>query len=356
MDAPEVPSTQPASRSAPEADAPATGAPPVPSAPGAAVPAASAPARRRLPPGLWIAIGALVAITLLVIVSLFLGDVPARGTKVIVTIILFGMFVGVTIGELAIADRDRGYPVAFGVVTSVYVLAWCTLLTWLEPVAAGDRLARGGDNAGIALLMLVPLLVVAKLPVVAVWLFLRPAGTDRTLRALTWVSAGLLGALAVVLFLPLLLGRSFRVEVGDWFGRLIVIVAMLAFLAASIDVLLTWWTGRDRRRAARAERARARVAGPVRAAGAPGPVASVIPAPPATSASPATGDGGVPAGAASAPLPWPVAEDGVTPLPAGPDGRPVFSVLRPWAGRTAPVAEGDPEADAAVERARRRLG
>jgi uncharacterized membrane protein len=291
MDAPEVPSTQPASRSAPEADAPATGAPPVPSAPGAAVPAASAPARRRLPPGLWIAIGALVAITLLVIVSLFLGDVPARGTKVIVTIILFGMFVGVTIGELAIADRDRGYPVAFGVVTSVYVLAWCTLLTWLEPVAAGDRLARGGDNAGIALLMLVPLLVVAKLPVVAVWLFLRPAGTDRTLRALTWVSAGLLGALAVVLFLPLLLGRSFRVEVGDWFGRLIVIVAMLAFLAASIDVLLTWWTGRDRRRAARAAPARARVAGPVRAAGAPGPVASVIPAPPATSASPATGDG-----------------------------------------------------------------
>ncbi|MCD7101684.1 hypothetical protein [Pseudoclavibacter sp. 13-3] len=318
-------------------------------------------AANKIPTNLWIAIGALVAVTLFVIISLFFGDVPAKGGKVTVTVVYFAAFIGITIGELSIADRDRFYPVPLAIVSSVYVVAFGVMLTWIEPVRQisdvypyRSSVSTAGQNAALAIGLLIPLIIAAKAPVAAARFTFKQAGENAVLKFLAFASAGLFSLLAVILFLPTLLQRSFRVDAGEWFGRVIVIVLMLAFLAISVFILLAWTFNADDRRARRLERqqslARQRQQ-PYNSETPQQPAATQPAVVPEASAAP---ESLVSPAAESTPhLPWPVFEDGFTPLPVDPYGRPAFSVLQPFAGRTEPVVEGSPEADAAIERARR---
>ncbi|KAB1660590.1 hypothetical protein F8O07_00970 [Pseudoclavibacter sp. CFCC 13796] len=336
---------------------------------------------QKIPTNLWIAIGALIAVTLFVIVSLFFGDVPAKGGKVTVTVVYFAAFIGITIGELSIADRDRFYPVPLAIVSSVYVVAFGVMLTWIEPArqisdvySYRSSVSTAGQNAALALGLLIPLIIAAKAPVAAARFTFKQAGENAVLKFLAVASAGLFSLLAVILFLPTLLQRSFRVDAGEWFGRLIVIVLMLAFLAISVFILLSWTFNADERRTRRLERQQrlaqhrqrpygseaaqwAAESAPVAPVATPAaaPEVPVHPEPAAHPEPAVTSDPVVSPVAAEEPaphLPWPVFEDGITPLPVGADGRPAFSVLQPFPGRTEPVVEGSPEADAAIERAR----
>lgn len=251
----------------------------------------------RMPVSLLVAIGAMVVVTVFVVVALFLGDVAARGARITVTIVYFAVFVGTTIGALAVGTRRRSFPVPLALGAAVYVMAYGSVLVWV------DAHATAAGNAGYAVGVLVPLWLLVIVPVLVAWAGAALSQGDRALEGVATAGAVILGLEAILTMLPLLLDRSFGLAVGALYWRIVTAAWVVAAMLVAVFALLLWWD-RSRRRP--------------------------------TAAS----------------LPWPVAEDGVTPLPVSGNGRPAFEVLVPFDGRRGPVREGDPEAWAAVERAR----
>lgn len=306
---------QPVGPPAPNPPAQTPGAPGLPPTGSTRVP------RRGLPLGLQIAIGALVLITAFVVVVILAGGVRAQGARLFITILYLSVATVTLIWDLSLSRRDPDYSLAVAVIGDVVLLGAGIIMTWVSPPGSTQSPAA-------ALLYLILFWPLVKLPAVALRLTVRPARGSALLRLIAVLGAALIGLLTVLLLVAAVLSVSFGVLASSLYWRIVLAVAMIAFLPYAVYVILLWWD-----RAQNEDRSKHE----------PRPVqddagygfAPVAPAP-------------------GEPLPWPVLEDGVTPLPRGVDGQPEFSVLRPATPRSAGarVTKDDPEAWAAVERGR----
>ncbi len=281
----------------------------------------------RLPLPLILAIVALALVTVFVIIAVFTGNMNTYGGEVVVTVVYFAVFVLTLIGALAIESRARAFPLLLAVLADSLFMAYGVLLTWVNYVDSAcaelyndycfDAYTYGLSNAWTAFWILIPVWVVFILPVLAAWVGAKLSGESLPLHAIWWVASVLLGVLAVMSWLPLLLERSFGFAVLDLYWRITAAIWIMTIAVIAVYALLYWFY-RKQLRAARAQ-----------VSAEPGPAVSA---------------GGL--------TPWPFAEDGLTPLPAGAEGVPRFDVLATFDGRPGPVQPGDPEALAAIERGR----
>lgn len=296
------------------------------------------PTHRRLPLTLLIAIGALAVVTLGVLVAVLFGSLTTYGGEIFVTIIYFSVFVGTLIGALAIANRAPSFPLTLALVADVFIIVFGAVLVWVDasPGYSWDDYSssRWESNSLAAFVLLIPLWLTVIAPVFLAWGAARLSRRNPTLAWLSLSTTSLVAALAFLSFVPTVVEESFGASTPDWYWRVVAAIWVVAIALVAVYALLFWFYRRDRA-SAPARPARAGVVAPQQYP----PVS-----PPAARAEPVASTG--------APLPWPFAEDGVTPLAAGEDGLPIFAQLRTFDGRASAVQAGDPEAAAAIERGR----
>lgn len=299
---------------------------------------------RQIPLSLWTAIGALAVITILVLVAVFTGNIQTYGSQIFVTIVYFAAFIGTLIGAFAIATRSPSFPLPLAILSGVFVIAYGLVLIWVDFVSTqqyGYSHLRGDEwsalsNPWTAFWLLVPLWVVIMVPVVIAWAGVSLSGHNVVLRLLSIAAASLFAVVAVLWFLPVVISRSFGYGMTDFYDRTVAAAWIVAIALAAVYALLLWFFRREERVALRRE-------SPTVGRQDGRDIEGVLPYPAESAGSPQN----------QAELtPWPFYEDGVTPLPVGVDGLPVFSVLQTFDGRPYPVQVGDSEAVAAIERGR----
>lgn len=305
----------------------------------------------KLPVTLQIAIAALAVICVLVLIALFTGNMESHGSQVTVTVLYFAVFVGVLIGSLGLSSRAPSFPLPLAVIADILLLVYGMTLTWVSWAERSGYSIYGGSrswmsNQWFAFWMLIPVLVLFAIPVFIAWGGARLSRNRQILHVLSTTLAVLMSGLAVMSAFPPLIERSFGLTTTQTYWNVTLSIWIVALALIAVYSLLLWFYGREDRLALRAF---AHSASMNQGAGWPqAPIAPMAPA-----ASYGTPHAQVHETTPVTELtPWPFAEDGVTPLPAGPDGLPVFSVLRPFDGRPFAVQAGDPEADAAIQRGR----
>ena len=253
---------------------------------------------------IWVAIGALIAAALVCVVWVLIGDENGIVVKAFLTVLLLAAFAGVAILETNLAARRPAWLALASMLAWVLILLIGAFLIWMPTSGyfgvGAERFFR---------FILIALIIQGAL--LHARLLLRAYERHQTTftSVVTYVTIGLVVILAVMLVLPLMTDEFVTYRPLYW--RVVVALAILAAVGTAIVPLVNALFAPKAPRAA-----------------APAPYNGVPPA-----------YGRVPAAALTpAPLPWPTFADGVTPLPALPDGTPDWNAYYTGRPTYAPAA------------------
>jgi hypothetical protein len=227
---------------------------------------------------IWVAIGALIVAAIVCVVWVLLGSQDDVIGRAFLTILLLAAFAGVSILDARLAPGRPGWFVLLSMSVWVLILLIGAFLIWMPE--RGYPFDDWGSGLGRFISFLVIVLVL-QLGVLHVRLYTKSwLGRGSTFTtAVGWVTTLLVAILALMLVFPLMVHEW--IAFHDIYWRLVVAIAILAAVGTALVPLVNALFAPKRPRAPRA----------------------VVPAQPAL-------------------LPWPTFVDGVTPLPALPDGSP----------------------------------
>jgi hypothetical protein len=239
---------------------------------------------------IWIAIGALIAAALVCVVWVLIGDQDGLIGRAFLTILLFAGFAGIAILEASLAPRRPDWLALASMVTWIIALIVGAFKIWLPE---GDYYFSGAERF-FQLLLVVGILQLALLHV---RLFTPAAYRHPTTfnRVIYIVTVVFLGALVAMLVFFLTFPETF--DYVDLYWRIVVALSILAAVGTTLVPLLNALFAPKKR------------------------VAPAAPQP-------------------SAFLSWPTFADGISPLPALPDGSPDWNAYytgQPSAALPAPV-------------------
>lgn len=253
---------------------------------------------------IWVAIGALIAAALVCVVWVLIGDENGIVGKAFLTVLLLAAFAGVAILETNLAARRPAWLALASMLAWVLILLIGAFLIWMPTSGyfgvGAERFFR---------FILIALIIQGAL--LHARLLLRAYERHQTTftSVVTYVTIGLVVILAVMLVLPLMTDEFVTYRPLYW--RVVVALAILAAVGTAIVPLVNALFAPKAPRAA-----------------APAPYNGVPPS-----------YGRVPAPALTpAPLHWPTFADGVTPLPALPDGTPDWNAYYTGRPTYAPAA------------------
>lgn len=253
---------------------------------------------------IWVAIGALIAAALVCVVWVLVGDENGIVGKAFLTVLLLAAFAGVAILETNLAARRPAWLALASMLAWVLILLIGAFLIWMPTSGYFGVGAERFFRFILIALIIQGALLHARLLLRA---YERHQTTFTTV--VTYVTIGLVVILAVMLVLPLMTDEFVTYRPLYW--RVVVALAILAAVGTAIVPLVNALFAPKAPRAA-----------------APAPYNGVPPA-----------YGRVPAAALTpAPLPWPTFADGVTPLPALPDGTPDWNAYYTGRPTYAPAA------------------
>lgn len=253
---------------------------------------------------IWVAIGALIAAALVCVVWVLIGDENGIVGKAFLTVLLLAAFAGVAILETNLAARRPAWLALASMLAWVLILLIGAFLIWMPTSGYFGVGAERFFRFILIALIIQGALLHARLLLRA---YERHQTTFTTV--VTYVTIGLVVILAVMLVLPLMTDEFVTYRPLYW--RVVVALAILAAVGTAIVPLVNALFAPKAPRAA-----------------APAPYNGVPPA-----------YGRVPAPALTpAPLPWPTFADGVTPLPALPDGTPDWNAYYTGRPTYAPAA------------------
>lgn len=253
---------------------------------------------------IWVAIGALIAAALVCVVWVLIGDENGIVGKAFLTVLLLAAFAGVAILETNLAARRPAWLALASMLAWVLILLIGAFLIWMPTSGYFGVGAERFFRFILIALIIQGALLHARLLLRA---YERHQTTFTTV--VTYVTIGLVVILAVMLVLPLMTDEFVTYRPLYW--RVVVALAILAAVGTAIVPLVNALFAPKAPRAA-----------------APAPYNGVPPA-----------YGRVPAAALTpAPLPWPTFADGVTPLPALPDGAPDWNAYYTGRPTYAPAA------------------
>ena len=253
---------------------------------------------------IWVAIGALIAAALVCVVWVLIGDENGIVGKAFLTVLLLAAFAGVAILETNLAARRPAWLALASMLAWVLILLIGAFLIWMPTSGYFGVGAERFFRFILIALIIQGALLHARLLLRA---YERHQTTFTTV--VTYVTIGLVVILAVMLVLPLMTDEFVTYRPLYW--RVVVALAILAAVGTAIVPLVNALFAPKAPRAA-----------------APAPYNGVPPA-----------YGRVPAAALTpAPLPWPTFADGVTPLPALPDGTPDWNAYHTGRPTYAPAA------------------
>lgn len=253
---------------------------------------------------IWVAIGALIAAALVCVVWVLIGDENGIVGKAFLTVLLLAAFAGVAILETNLAARRPAWLALASMLAWVLILLIGAFLIWMPTSGYFGVGAERFFRFILIALIIQGALLHARLLLRA---YERHQTTFTTV--VTYVTIGLVVILAVMLVLPLMTDEFVTYRPLYW--RVVVALAILAAVGTAIVPLVNALFAPKAPRAA-----------------APAPYNGVPPA-----------YGRVPAAALTpAPLPWPTFADGVTPLPALPDGTPDWNAYYTGRPTYAPAA------------------
>ena len=253
---------------------------------------------------IWVAIGALIAAALVCVVWVLIGDENGIVGKAFLTVLLLAAFAGVAILETNLAARRPAWLSLASMLACVLILLTGAFLIWMPTSGYFGVGAERFFRFILIALIIQGALLHARLLLRA---YERHQTTFTTV--VTYVTIGLVVILAVMLVLSLMTDEFVTYRPLYW--RVVVALAILAAVGTAIVPLVNALFAPKAPRAA-----------------APAPYNGVPPA-----------YGRVPAAALTpAPLPWPTFADGVTPLPALPDGTPDWNAYYTGRPTYAPAA------------------
>ena len=278
---------------------------------------------------LWVAIGALIAAALVCVVWVLIGDDNGIIGKAFLTIVLLAGFAGVAIIEAQLASRRPAWLALASMVAWVLTLLIGAFLIWMPTSGHFGVGAERFFRFVLIVLIIQGALLHARLFLAA---SLRHQTTFTTV--VTYVTIGLVGILAVMLLLPLVIQEA--VDFRPLYWRVVVALAILAAVGTALVPLVNALFAPKRPRP------------PM-----PAPYGAIAPAPYGSPAPQSYGHTEAhPYGGQSAPaplLPWPTFVDGVTPLPALPDGSPdwnaYYTGVPSYPQQSAPALPAAPTAD-----------
>lgn len=317
------PNTGPSGPSVPASQA--SGAPQaaaIPQAPHTAPQAPVAPSagaaggKKKLSTFLKVSIILLSALTVASISLVFIGDFDGKFERVFSTFLLFALFVVLTALDTSREQRSEWYaPVAL--IANAYILGLLLIVIWMTEY---DPFWLGWE------IFWKSLLVVAVVRVVilgAQLLLMFGRGLPDIVTRFAFVTS-VLGVLSGILFTAPVGVEAFDVTIPELYWKIATATLILTALALAITTLLRWAFRGEAREQRRAEREAQRAA----VYGGHGQDPRHYPAGAPAVAPQGQGGTQAPAQVEAQPelLPWPTFADG-TPLPAGPDGQPDFSVL-----------------------------
>ncbi|GEB94707.1 hypothetical protein [Microbacterium lacticum] len=253
---------------------------------------------------IWVAIGALIAAALVCVVWVLIGDENGIVGKAFLTVLLLAAFAGVAILETNLAARRPAWLALASMLAWVLILLIGAFLIWMP---TSGHFGVGAER--FFRFILIALIIQGVL--LHARLLLQAYSRHQTgfTTAVTSVTIGLVVILGVMLVLPLMTDEFVHYRPLYW--RVVVALAILAAVGTAIVPLVNALFAPKAPRAA-----------------APAPYNGVPPA-----------YGRVPAAALTpAPLPWPTFADGVTPLPALPDGTPDWNAYYTGRPTYAPAA------------------
>lgn len=253
---------------------------------------------------IWVAIGSLIAAALVCVVWVLIGDENGIVGKAFLTVLLLAAFAGVAILETNLAARRPAWLALASMLAWVLILLIGAFLIWMPTSGYFGVGAERFFRFILIALIIQGALLHARLLLRA---YERHQTTFTTV--VTYITIGLVVILAVMLVLPLMTDEFVTYRPLYW--RVVVALAILAAVGTAIVPLVNALFAPKAPRAA-----------------APAPYNGVPPA-----------YGRVPAAALTpAPLPWPTFADGVTPLPALPDGTPDWNAYYTGRPTYAPAA------------------
>ncbi len=238
---------------------------------------------------IWVAIGALIAAAIVCVVWVLAGDANGMIGKAFLTILLLASFAGISILEANLASRRPAWFALASMITWVVILLIGAFLIWMPE--ANDYFGTGLERF-LKFLLIVLILQGALLHL---RLFSKAYERHRTTftSIVAYVTIGLVVILTVMLVLPIMIEEY--VEFRPFYWRVVVALAILAAVGTALVPLVNALFAPKRER----------------------------PAAPAV-------------GAYFPPVQqWPTYADGVTPLPALPDGSPDWNAY--YTGQPTPV-------------------
>lgn len=270
---------------------------------------------------IWIAIGALIAAAIVSVVWILVGSQDAVFGRAFLTILLLAGFAGAALFDANEAPKRPAWYQVASMVGWVVILLCGAVKIWMPAQASwwvGD---------GIPFFEFVGILLIVRLALLHFRLYLR--AHERYVTTFTQIVAivtvVLVSALAVMLIIPLVFGEWYN----DQYWRVVASLTILAAVGTALVPLMNALNAPKK----------PKPANPFAASGG-GYAASVPPAG-------AYAQAGLPAAPPAAPRQqWPTYVDGVTPLPALPDGTPDLQAY--YTGfPTAPVRPAVPAAPVA---------
>jgi hypothetical protein len=244
---------------------------------------------------LWVAIGALIAAAIVCVVWVLVGPDNGLIGRAFLSILLLAAFAGAAILDAHLAPRRPAWFALTSMIVWVVILIVGALLIWMPEQYPGSGFGR--------FFSFVLIVGILQLAVLHVRLYTRAHARHVTAftRTITIVTIVLVAVLSAMLVFALTFGEF--LYLSDLYWRIVVAITILAAVGTALI-----------------------------------PLVNALFAPKAPRAAAATAPGL---------LPWPTYVDGVTPLPALPDGSPDFQAY--YTGHaTYPQAAGHPGHPAAA--------
>jgi len=241
--------------------------------PSATPPRTDATNSKILRAAIWVAIGALIAAAVVCVVMVLAGTANGIVPRAFLTIVLMVAFAGVALLDTYLAPRRPVWFALLSIGVWILTLLIGAIMIWLPFRMLSDTFG-GGAGRFVSFLGIV---LILQLAVLHVRLYVKAWDRHRTTftSVVAWITIVLVALLAIMLAAPLML-REF-VRFHDLYWRLAVAVAILAAVGTALVPLVNALFAPRRPRTA--------VAG------------------------------------------WPTYADGVTPLPALPDGQPDWNAF-----------------------------
>lgn len=259
----------------------------------------------------WIAIGALIASAIVCVIWVLIGPGSDIIGKAFLTILLLAAFSGSALLDASLAERRPQWYALLSMIGWVVILLAGAVLIWSPPRYFDSY---EWDEPGVRIFQFLLIVLIVRLAILHNWLYLRSYLRRVTpfLTAIVWITVALVGVLTILLVIALtIVGFA----PGEFYWRIVVAITILATVGTAIVPLVRALTT-PRQRPAHPQAFSGQVA--------PGQLAPGQAYAPTAYAPTQQAYTGYAQVAPAAPA-WPTYVDGVTPLPALPDGSPDFN-------------------------------